>query len=177
MSRLGKRPVVFPDGVLCSVDAGSVLLKGPKGETRVQVPSGIRCSVEGNQLSVNMISRGDNGFAFWGMVRSLLQSAVRGVSEGFQTDIKMEGVGYRAALSGQALKLQLGFSHDVMFPIPEGIEIKVKTPTELSVIGHCRQKVGQVVSDIQAFRPPEPYKGKGVHRVGQFVLRKKGKKK
>ena len=177
MSRLGKRPVVCPDGVSCSVDTGSVLLKGPKGETRVQIPSGICCVLEGNLLLVNMASKGGNSFAFWGMVRSLLQSAVHGVSQGFQTDMKMEGVGYRAALAGRMLKLQLGFSHDVIFPIPEGIDIKVKSPTELSVVGHCRQKVGQVVSDIQAFRPPEPYKGKGVHRVGQFVLRKKGKKK
>lgn len=177
MSRLGKRPVVFPDSVSCSMNGSTVLVKGPKGETCVQIPAGIACALDQGKIVINAESKTGDTPAFWGMVRSLLQSAVQGVSKGFQTDIKMEGVGYRASLAGRILKMQLGFSHDILFSLPEGIEIKSKSPTEFSVIGYCRQKVGQVVSDIQAFRPPEPYKGKGIHRVGQFVLRKKGKKK
>ncbi len=176
MSRLGKRPIPLPQGVSCSLSSDEVLLKGPKGEHALSLPAGVSCALEGDMVTLRGGQSG-RGKVLWGMAWSLVKNAIHGVSQGFSIDMKMEGVGYRAALAGRSLKMQLGFSHDVVLPLPEHVNVVVKSPTEFSVEGHCKQKVGQVVSDIQAFRPPEPYKGKGIHRVGQYVLRKKGKKK
>ena len=177
MSRVGKKPVALPKGVTCTRGEGLLSFKGEKGALEVSLPSEILCEMDAASVTFRPQSETKRSLVLWGMTRSLVQSAVKGVSEGFKTDIKMIGVGYRAAVQGRKLKLQLGFSHDVLFDLPEGIDVKTKNATEFTVSGVSRQKVGQVVAELQSLRPPEPYKGKGVHRLGQFVLRKEGKKK
>lgn len=179
MSRLGKRPVVLPQGVSCVMDGQKLLFKGPKGQSSVDVPPVVACDVGAESVSFTLEDglQDKKRFAHWGRVRSLSQSAVQGVSNGFSVDMKMEGVGYKVALQGSTLQLQLGFSHDVNFPIPDDIKVSVSSPTTFQISGVSAQRVGQVVSNIQEYRPPEPYKGKGVHRVGQYVRRKEGKKK
>ena len=177
MSRVGKKPIVLPEGVTLTREEDLLSFKGSMGTQSVQVPAEVSCDVADKTLTFRPKADTKKAAILWGMVRSLAQNAVEGVSKGFKTDIKMIGVGYRAALQGRTLKLQLGFSHDVLFDLPEGVDVKTKSATEFSVLGASRQKVGQVVAELQAFRKPEPYKGKGVHRLGQFVLRKEGKKK
>jgi large subunit ribosomal protein L6 len=177
MSRVGKKPVPIPSGVTASVEGQTVKVKGPKGALSVALHGDVAAKVEGNEVKVD--PRGDTkrARAMWGTYRSLLANAMTGVTKGFERRLEITGVGYRAALQGKNLQVQLGYSHDIVYPIPEGITIAVPKPTEIVVTGIDGQKVGHVAAEIRAFRKPEPYKGKGVKYAGEYIFRKEGKKK
>ncbi len=177
MSRVGKYPVVLPQGVTFALEGQTALLKGPKGENALAIPREVILEHKEGKLFLAPVDKSADAQRLWGTTRSLLQNLVKGVFEGFTVNLEIEGVGYRASVQGTTLKLQMGFSHDIDFPIPQGMEIKCDRPTQISIWGVDNQKVGQVAANIQAFRPPEPYKGKGIRRVGRFVFRKEGKKK
>jgi len=176
MSRVGKKPVAIPSGVTASVEGQTVKVKGPKGALSVALHGDVAAKVEGNEVKVD--PRGETKRArAWGTYRSLLANAMTGVTKGFERRLEITGVGYRAALQGRNLQVQLGYSHDIVYPIPEGITIAVPKPTEIVVTGIDGQKVGHVAAEIRAFRKPEPYKGKGVKYAGEYIFRKEGKKK
>jgi large subunit ribosomal protein L6 len=167
MSRIGKKPVTVPSGVTAQVDGQEVKVKGPKGELRHVLVDAVVAKLEDGGIEI----------AMWGMSRTMVANLVAGVTEGFTKKLEITGVGYRAALQGSNLQLQLGYSHDIVYPIPEGIQIVCPKPTEIVITGIDKQKVGQVAAEIRRFRPPEPYKGKGIKYAGEFILRKEGKKK
>jgi large subunit ribosomal protein L6 len=177
MSRVGKKPVPIPSGVTASVQGQTVSVKGPKGALSLVLHEDVEAKV--NEGEVRVDPRGDSkrARAMWGTYRSLVANAVEGVTKGFERRLEITGVGYRAALQGKNLQIQLGYSHDIVYPIPEGITVAVPRPTEIVVSGIDGQKVGHVAAEIRAFRKPEPYKGKGVKYSGEFVFRKEGKKK
>jgi large subunit ribosomal protein L6 len=177
MSRVGKKPVAIPSGVTATVEGQTVNVKGPKGAVAVALHSDVTATVQGSEIKVD--PRGDTkrARAMWGTYRSLLANAMTGVTKGFERRLEISGVGYRAALQGKNLQVQLGYSHDIVYPIPEGIAIAVPRPTEVVVSGIDEQKVGHVAAVIRAFRKPEPYKGKGVKYAGEYIFRKEGKKK
>jgi large subunit ribosomal protein L6 len=175
MSRIGKKPVVIPAGVSAKVDGQFVSVKGSKGELSFTAPDEVSLSFADNQIAV--APRGDSkrARAMWGMTRSMVNNLVIGVSSGFERKLEIVGVGYKAVVSGKNLQLSLGYSHDISFPIPEGIAIAAPKPTEVSISGIDKRKVGQVAAEIRSLRPPEPYKGKGVKYAGEFIFRKEGK--
>lgn len=177
MSRIGKRPVPVPAGVTAKVDGQTVSAKGPKGELAFTVPD--LCAVEHGEDGIVVTPRDESKKArsMWGLSRSMIANIVQGVTGGFEKKLEISGVGYRAAVQGQDLNLALGFSHDVKYPIPTGIDIKCPKPTEIVVSGIDKQRVGQVAAEIRGYRPPEPYKGKGVKYAGETIIRKEGKKK
>ncbi len=177
MSRVGKKPVPLPQGVVCTQEGRVVRLKGPKGEKELIIPQEVNLTQTEVGLSLIPVNQDPASRCLWGTTQSLLSNAVVGVSQGFTVTLEIEGVGYRASVQGKVLKLQLGYSHDIDFPIPDGIKITCEKPTQVTIWGADRQKVGQVAANIQAYRRPEPYKGKGIRRLGQFVFRKEGKKK
>jgi len=177
MSRIGNKPVVVPDGVTITLAARALTAKGKLGELTMHLVDQVDISHDDNQLVVTPKDQSKVSRSMWGMQRSLAQNLVIGVSEGFVKELEIQGVGYRAALQGKILKLQLGHSHDIDFPIPDGIEIECERPTAIKVKGIDKQKVGQVAAVIRSYRPPEPYKGKGVRYVGEYIFRKEGKKK
>jgi large subunit ribosomal protein L6 len=177
MSRVGKKPVPVPAGVTASVSGQTVALKGPKGELKFKAPDEIAVSLEGGELMAKPRHETPRTRAMWGMVRAILASNVKGVAQGYEQNMELVGVGYRAAMEGTKLKLQLGFSHDVYYAPPAGIKIEAPKPTEIKISGIDKQVVGQVAAEIRSYRPPEPYKGKGVKRAGEYVRRKEGKKK
>ena len=177
MSRIGKHPVVIPDGVTVNVDGQAVTAKGKRGELKVTLADDVEIAQEDKAVTIKPRNASKRARTMWGMSRTLVSNIVTGVSEGFTKNLEIEGVGYRAQVQGKNLVLQLGFSHDVNYPIPDGIEIACERPTAIAVSGHDRQKVGQVAAEIRSFRPPEPYKGKGVRYEGEYILRKEGKKK
>jgi large subunit ribosomal protein L6 len=177
MSRIGKKPIPLPKGVTAAVSNGTVSVKGPKGELKVRLASEIEASVGADGISVTPRATDDRSRAMWGMQRTLVNNLVLGVTQGFSQKLEINGVGYRAAVQGKKLQLQLGFSHDVNYPIPEGIQIVAEKPTMLTISGADKQLVGQVASEIRAYRPPEPYKGKGVKYAEEHIRRKEGKKK
>jgi len=177
MSRVGKYPVVLPQGVGCSLEGDSLKVKGPKGENLLSIPSCVTAEIREGKVFLSPDLGVVESRRLWGTTRSLLQNVVKGVFEGFTTLLEIEGVGYRASVQGAILKMQMGYSHDIDFPIPDGVQIKCDKPTQIAVTSIDRQRLGQVVANIQSFRPPEPYKGKGIRRAGQFVFRKEGKKK
>ncbi|MFP3943444.1 MAG: 50S ribosomal protein L6 [Alphaproteobacteria bacterium] len=177
MSRIGKRPVTVPDGVTVSLEGRDVKVKGPKGELSMKLVEEVSASMGEDGVTVSPRDESKRARSMWGMQRTLVNNMVRGVSEGFTRDLEISGVGYRAQVQGNNLQLQLGFSHDVIYPIPEGIEIKCPKPTQVQVSGRNKQQVGQVAAEIRAFRPPEPYKGKGVKYADEYIFRKEGKKK
>ncbi|ODA68318.1 50S ribosomal protein L6 [Methyloligella halotolerans] len=177
MSRIGKRPVSIPSGVTATLDGQHVAVKGPKGELSQHLVDDVLLKLEDGELTVSPRDESKRSQAMWGMSRTLIANLVTGVTEGFTKKLEITGVGYRAAVQGKALQLNLGFSHDVSYPIPDGIEIQCPKPTEIVVSGIDKQKVGQVAAEIRAYRPPEPYKGKGVRYEGEYILRKEGKKK
>ena len=177
MSRIGKKPVALPAGVTATVEGQSVSVKGAKGTLSFVVPEDCDVALNDNQVSVKPRSETKRAQAMWGMSRSMISNLVTGVSQGFERKLEITGVGYKAAVQGRRLVLSLGYSHDVDFPIPEGIAIAAPRPTELVITGIDKREVGQVASEIRAFRPPEPYKGKGVKYAGEFIFRKEGKKK
>ena len=177
MSRIGKKPVVLPAGVTAQVEGQSVAVKGAKGELRFSVPEDVAVTLEGGSVAVQPRSDSKRAQAMWGMSRSMIANLVTGVSKGFEKRLEITGVGYKAAVAGRKLQLSLGYSHDIDFPIPEGIAITAARPTELLVAGIDKRAVGQVAAEIRSLRPPEPYKGKGVKYAGEFIFRKEGKKK
>lgn len=177
MSRIGKKPVAIPGGVTASVDGQVVAVKGPKGELKHVLVDDVIAKLDKGGIEVSPRNDSQQARAMWGMSRTLLANLIAGVTEGFTKKLEITGVGYRAALQGSNLQLQLGYSHDVAYPIPQGIQVQCPKPTEIIVTGIDKQKVGQVAAEIRRFRPPEPYKGKGVRYAGEFILRKEGKKK
>lgn len=177
MSRVGKKPITSPAGVSILVKGQDVSVKGPKGSLAFRVPDEVEIVQEGAVLSVRPRNETGRSRAMWGMSRAILASHVEGVEKGFERGLDLVGVGYRAAMQGKRLQLQLGFSHDVIYDPPEGIAIAVPKPTEIRISGMDKQKVGQVAAEIRSYRPPEPYKGKGVKHQGEVVRRKEGKKK
>ncbi len=177
MSRIGKKPVAIPAGVQASVDGQTVRAKGPKGELTLALVEDVKVAVGDEGIKVEPADESRRARAMWGLSRSLVQNVVTGVKDGFEKRLEITGVGYRAAVQGKTLQLQLGYSHDIAHPIPEGIQIACPRPTEIVVSGIDKQRVGQVAAEIRAYRPPEPYKGKGVKYAGEFIFRKEGKKK
>jgi large subunit ribosomal protein L6 len=177
MSRIGKNPVSIPQGVTARVQDGTVTVKGPKGELKLVAVPEVEVSLGDKGIQVKPRQGAERGRAMWGMQRTLIKNLVTGVTTGFTENLEITGVGYRAAVQGKNLQLQLGFSHDVSYPIPQGIQIVCEKPTLISISGMDKQLVGQVASEIRAYRPPEPYKGKGVKYAGEYILRKEGKKK
>jgi len=177
MSRIGKKPVVVPQGVEVNLSGQNVAAKGPKGELAVTLSDYVTVAQGDNGVTVTPIDKTQTARSFWGLSRSLVENIVVGVSEGFTRKLELQGVGYRAQVQGTVLKLSLGFSHDVDFPVPEGIKVDCPSQTEIVISGIDKQKVGQVASEIRSYRPPEPYKGKGVRYAGEYVFRKEGKKK
>jgi large subunit ribosomal protein L6 len=177
MSRIGKKPVTMPQGVTASLDGRTVTVKGPKGQLAFVLNEEVIGKLEGNEFTVDPRDDSKRARAMWGMSRTMVQNLATGVSAGFEKTLDIEGVGYRASVQGRNLVLALGFSHDVVYPIPEGITIACPRPTEIVISGIDRQRVGQVAAEIRDWRPPEPYKGKGVRYRGEFIFRKEGKKK
>lgn len=177
MSRIGKKPVPLPKGVTAKLEAGTVSVKGPKGELKLRLVPEVEAAVNDGAVAISPREESDRARAMWGMQRTLLNNIVRGVTEGFTEKLEISGVGYRAAVQGKNLQLQLGFSHDVLHPIPAGIQIVCEKPTAITITGIDKQLVGQVASEIRSYRKPEPYKGKGVRYAGERIRRKEGKKK
>ncbi|AWM08196.1 MULTISPECIES: 50S ribosomal protein L6 [Bradyrhizobium] len=177
MSRVGKRPVPVPSGVTATVDGQTVKMKGPKGQLQFVVHDDVEVKLEDGQVKVNPRVETNRARALYGTARAQVANLVEGVTKGFEKKLEITGVGYRAAMQGKNLQLALGYSHDVVYTIPEGITITVPKPTEITVTGSDIQRVGQVAAEIRSYRPPEPYKGKGVKYVGEFIFRKEGKKK
>ncbi len=177
MSRIGKKPVAIPGGVTATIADGLLAVKGPKGSLSMPLRDEISYALDDGSISVKPANATKQARAFWGMQRTLVQNLVTGVTDGFTKVLEITGVGYRAASQGKILKLQLGYSHDVNFDIPEGIEIKTPDNTTVEITGIDKQKVGQVAAEIRRWRKPEPYKGKGIKYRGEFIFRKEGKKK
>lgn len=177
MSRIGKNPVEIPDGVSVEIAGVMVTAKGKLGELSATLTDDVEITQADNQVSVKPRDESPNARKMWGTSRSVISNLVTGVSEGFMKKLEINGVGYRAQVQGQELVLQLGFSHDVKFPIPEGITINCPDQTHVEISGADKQKVGQVAAVIRAYRPPEPYKGKGIKYEDEYILRKEGKKK
>ena len=177
MSRIGKKAVPLPQGVTAQVKGQEVKVKGPKGELTLRLVDGVEASVDKDGVTVKPREISDETRAIWGLQRTLVNNLVVGVSKGFAQQLEISGTGYRAAVQGKNLQLQLGYSHDIIYPIPTGIDIKCEKPTLVLVSGIDKQKVGQVAAEIRGFRKPEPYKGKGVKYAEEKVRRKEGKKK
>ena len=177
MSRIGKKPVAVPTGVTASVDGQTVKVKGPKGALQFVVPDEINVTLDKGSIKVDPRNETKRARSMWGTSRTLVSNLMTGVTKGFEDKLEINGVGYRAAVQGKNLQLALGYSHDVIYPIPEGIAIVTPKPTEIVITGIDKQKVGQVAAEIRSFRGPEPYKGKGVKYAGEFIFRKEGKKK
>jgi large subunit ribosomal protein L6 len=177
MSRIGKKPVAIPSGVTATIDGGQLSVKGPKGTLTMPLADHISYEVQDGAISVQPANDTKQARAFWGMQRTLVQNLVTGVTEGFTKTLEITGVGYRANAQGKNLKLQLGYSHDVDFAVPEGITIATPDQTTVNISGIDKQKVGQVAAEIRRWRKPEPYKGKGIKYRGEYIFRKEGKKK
>jgi len=177
MSRIGKKPVPIPAGVEAKIEGRQLSVKGPKGTLTMPLQDEVTYSVEDGGVQVMPANETKRARSFWGMQRTMVQNLVTGVTEGFTKKLLITGVGYRANLQGKNLKLQLGYSHDVDFEIPEGITIATPDQTTINITGNDKQKVGQVAAEIRRWRKPEPYKGKGIKYAGEFIFRKEGKKK
>ena len=177
MSRIGKKAVPIPSGVTANVEGQTVKVKGPKGALQVVLPDEVTVKMEGGGVKVDPRNETKRARSMWGTSRTLVNNLVTGVTKGYERKLEITGVGYRAALQGKNLQIALGYSHDVIYPVPEGITIATPKPTEILVSGIDKQKVGQVAAEIRDFRPPEPYKGKGVKYAGEYIFRKEGKKK
>ncbi|MCF3629404.1 50S ribosomal protein L6 [Thalassospiraceae bacterium LMO-SO8] len=177
MSRIGKNPVLVPDGVTVEIDGMTVKAKGKLGELSETLVDDVVVTMEDNLIKFAPANDTQRARQMWGMSRTKVNNLVEGVSQGFKKQLDISGVGYRAAMQGNKLVLQLGFSHDVEYPVPAGIKIACPEQTQIVIEGIDKQLVGQVAAEIRAYRPPEPYKGKGVRYAGEFILRKEGKKK
>jgi large subunit ribosomal protein L6 len=177
MSRIGKKPVAVPSGVTANIEGQTVKVKGPKGALQLVLHGDVSASMDKGEIKIDPRNETKRARAMWGTYRALIANLMTGVTKGFEQKLEITGVGYRAAVQGKNLQLQLGYSHDVVYAIPEGITIATPKPTEIVVTGIDRQKVGQVAAEIRGYRPPEPYKGKGVRLTGEYIFRKEGKKK
>jgi len=177
MSRIGKKPVTIPSGVTATVEGQTVKMKGPKGQLSFVAHDDVEVRFENGAVRVAPRVDTNRAQAMYGTARAQVAKLVLGVTKGFEKKLEINGVGYRAALQGKNLQLALGYSHDVIYPIPEGISITVPKPTEITITGNDSQRVGQVAAEIRSYRPPEPYKGKGVKYADEFIFRKEGKKK
>jgi large subunit ribosomal protein L6 len=177
MSRVGKKPVAVPSGVTANIEGQTVKVKGPKGALQVVLHGDVSAKLEGGSVRVDPRNDTQQARAMWGTYRALVAKLIEGVTKGYERKLEINGVGYRASLQGKNLQLQLGYAHDIVYPIPEGVTIVVPKPTEIVITGVDAQKVGQAAAEIRAFRKPEPYKGKGVRYSGEFIFRKEGKKK
>ncbi|MFT3672191.1 50S ribosomal protein L6 [Aestuariivirga sp.] len=177
MSRIGKKAVQVPAGVTVNVSGQTVSVKGPKGELKEVLNEQVLVKMEQGGVKVDPINQTKLARSAWGMSRTLVANMVKGVTEGYSKSLEINGVGYRAAVAGKSLQLNLGYSHDVNYPIPPGIEIKTPKPTEIVITGINKQQVGQVAAEIREWRGPEPYKGKGIKYAGETIFRKEGKKK
>ncbi|MCJ2093484.1 MULTISPECIES: 50S ribosomal protein L6 [unclassified Methylobacterium] len=177
MSRVGKKPVPVPAGVTATVTGQTVKMKGSKGELQFDVPTLVSVEMKDGAISVEPVNQSKPARSLWGTSRAQIANIAEGVSKGFEKKLEITGVGYRAAMAGKALKLSLGYSHDIEYAIPAGITIVTPKPTEITITGINRQQVGQVAAEIRDYRGPEPYKGKGVKYAGEFIFRKEGKKK
>lgn len=177
MSRVGKNPVAVPSGVDVKIDGVIVTAKGKLGELSFRATEDVEITSEEGQIWVKPRNESKRARAMWGTARARISNLLQGVSEGFTKNMEITGTGYRASVQGSNLNLQLGFSHDVVYPIPQGITVKCERPTAISISGADKQAVGQMAAEIRAFRPPEPYKGKGVRYADEEILRKEGKKK
>ena len=176
MSRIGKNPVTVPSGVTLTQDGQTVSVKGPKGELSFTLPDAVTGKLEDGAFAITPVEGVKTAKAMWGMSRTMIFNMIEGVTNGFKKELELKGVGYRAQMKGATLSMQLGFSHDVEYPAPEGIKINAPKPTQIIVEGINKQQVGQVAAEIRSFRKPEPYKGKGVRYLGEYVRQKEGKK-
>jgi len=177
MSRIGKKPIVVPSGVTVTLEGQTVTVKGPKGQLAWTLTDEVTAKLEGSELTLAKAAEGARAQAMWGLSRTLVNNMVTGVTQGFERTLELVGVGYRAQMKGQALSMQLGFSHDVDIPPPAGISFATPRQTEIRISGIDKQAVGEMAARIRRIRPPEPYKGKGVRYAGEQVRRKEGKKK
>jgi large subunit ribosomal protein L6 len=177
MSRTGKKPVAVPAGVTAAIEGGQLSVKGPKGTLSLPLADEVTYSIEDGVIAVKPANDSKRARAFWGMQRTLVANLITGVTEGYTKKLLITGVGYRADAKGKVLNLKLGYSHDVDFPVPDGIEIKTPDNTTVEISGIDKQMVGQVAAEIRRWRKPEPYKGKGIKYAGEFIFRKEGKKK
>ena len=178
MSRIGKKPVAMPSGVSASTEGQTLTVKGPKGSlSMAMLDDLVAYKIEDGQISVQPLMQAQRNRAAWGMQRTLVQNLITGVTDGFTKVLEITGVGYRANAQGKTLKLQLGYSHDVNYAIPDGIDVKTPDTTTVEISGIDRQQVGQVAAEIRRWCKPEPYKGKGIKYRGEFIFRKEGKKK
>jgi large subunit ribosomal protein L6 len=177
MSRIGKRPVPLPAGVTATTEGQILRVKGPKGQLELQMRDEIAYEIGDDGIVVKPANDTKQARAFWGMQRTLVDNLVTGVTEGFTKVLEITGVGYRAAAQGKNLRLQLGYSHDVNYAVPEGVEIKTPDQNTVEISGIDKQKIGQVAAEIRRWRKPEPYKGKGIKYRGEYIFRKEGKKK
>ncbi|QXT39643.1 50S ribosomal protein L6 [Gymnodinialimonas ceratoperidinii] len=177
MSRIGKKPVELPGGVEASVSGQTIEVKGPKGTRTFKATDDVSLSVADNAISVEPRGKSKRARQQWGMSRTMVQNLVTGVTEGFKKELEIQGVGYRAQMQGNTLKLSLGYSHDVDFEVPEGVTVNCPKNTEVVIEGSDQQLVGQVAANIREWRAPEPYKGKGIRYKGEYIFRKEGKKK
>ena len=177
MSRIGKRPVAVPSGITANVAGQTVKVKGPKGTLEVVLHDDVSVALDGDRIKIDPRNETKRARAQWGTSRTLIANLIAGVTKGFEQRLEINGVGYRAAVQGKNLQLALGYSHDVVYPIPEGITIATPKPVEIVISGIDRHKVGQVAAEIREFRPPEPYKGKGVRYSDERVVLKEAKKK
>jgi large subunit ribosomal protein L6 len=177
MSRIGKKPIAVPQGATVTVNGQDVKVKGPKGELSITLIEDVLAKLDKGELTLSPRSESQRARAMWGMARSIVANTVQGVTQGFEKSLELTGVGYRAQMKGATLVLQLGYSHDVEYTPKAGIKIETPKPTEIKISGIDKQVVGQTAAEIRRYRPPEPYKGKGVKFAGEVVRRKEGKKK
>jgi large subunit ribosomal protein L6 len=177
MSRIGKKPVPVPTGVTAKVDGQTVSVKGPKGELSITLVDDVKAELGDDGVTVSPRDQSKRARSMWGMSRSLVDNLMTGVATGFTRTLEINGVGYRAARRGKDLQLNLGYSHEVVYAVPEGVQVQCPKPTEIVVSGIDAARVGQVAAEIRRYRPPEPYKGKGVKYAKEFIFRKEGKKK
>ena len=177
MSRVGKYPVAIPAGTAVRVENRAIVARGKLGERRLELNEAVDADIAGDELWIKPRDDSKRARMMWGTYRSLAQGLVKGVTDGFSKSLEITGVGYRAAVEGKVLRLQLGFSHDVHYPIPDDVQIKAERPTAITVSGVDKQRVGQIAAEIRQFRKPEPYKGKGIRYSDEVIVRKEGKKK
>jgi large subunit ribosomal protein L6 len=177
MSRIGKKPVQVPAGVEAALDGRNLSVKGPKGSLSMTFMDEVDVKIEDGAVSIRPVGDGQRARSMWGMQRTLASNLIQGVMEGFTKTLQLNGVGYRAAMQGKNVNLQLGFSHDILYEVTEGVDVQCPNQTTIIISGIDKQKVGQVAAEIREYRKPEPYKGKGVKYENEYVFRKEGKKK
>jgi large subunit ribosomal protein L6 len=177
MSRIGKKPVAVPSGITAAIEGQTVKIKGPKGALQVVLHDDVAAKLDNGQIKVDPRFETKRARSQWGTSRTLINNLITGVTKGFEQRLEINGVGYRASVQGKNLQIALGYSHDIVYPIPEGITIVTPRPVEIIISGSDRQKVGQVAAEIRDYRPPEPYKGKGIKYAAERIFRKEGKKK